>query len=94
MAGSIIESSKMTRLLTVLEEATRSTAEGVQFFVEPAEDALRRATSKRHHIVFGGVALEKRRSCERRPLTWAVRDARSHGLTLRGSKAIVTQIFS
>ena len=79
MASSIIESSKMTRLLTVLEEATRSTAEGVQFFVEPAEDALRRATSKRHHIVFGRrgsgkTSLLRKAAVDlgraRRPIAW------------------------
>ena len=69
----------MTKLLTLIEEATRSTQEGVQYFVEPAEDALRRATSRRHHIVFGrrgsgkssllrkaGADLTR----ERRPMAW------------------------
>jgi hypothetical protein len=69
----------MTNLLTVIEEATRSSQEGVQYFVEPAEDALRRAISRRHHIVFGrrgsgktsllrkaGVDLTR----ERRPMAW------------------------
>ena len=36
-----------------VEEATRSTEAGVRRFVEPAQGALRRAVSKRHHIVFG-----------------------------------------
>ena len=36
-----------------MEEAARSTEEGVKHFVEPAPGTLRRATSKRHHIVFG-----------------------------------------
>ena len=72
MASSIIESSKMTRLLTVLEEATRST--------QKAYSSL--SSRQKMHCVerpvsgttscSGGVALEKRRSCEKRPLTWAV----------------------
>jgi hypothetical protein len=50
---SILTSSEMSALLTLVEEAARSTQEGVKHFVEPAPDTLRRATSKRHHIVFG-----------------------------------------
>ena len=69
----------MARLLTVVEEATRSTEEGVQFFVEPAEDALRRVISKRHHLVFGrrgsGKSSLLRKAAanlsqERRPMAW------------------------
>ncbi|HRX86211.1 MAG TPA: hypothetical protein P5572_14420 [Phycisphaerae bacterium] len=43
----------MENLLTLVEEATRSSEHGIEFFVEPAEGALRRAMSRRHHIVFG-----------------------------------------
>lgn len=39
--------------MTLVEEAARSTEEGVKHFIEPAPGTLRRATSKRHHIVFG-----------------------------------------
>lgn len=40
-------------MVTLVEEAARSTEEGVKHFIEPAPGTLRRATSKRHHIVFG-----------------------------------------
>jgi hypothetical protein len=36
-----------------IEEAARSTEEGVRYFIEPAPGTLRRAIAKRHHIVFG-----------------------------------------
>lgn len=52
MSG-ILDSQEMVNLVTLVEEAERSTEEGVKHFVEPAAGALRRATSKRHHIVFG-----------------------------------------
>ncbi|MFO0833638.1 MAG: hypothetical protein U0638_01605 [Phycisphaerales bacterium] len=79
MPSRAIESNEMQRLLTLVEEATRSTQEGVQFFVEPAEDALRRATSKRHHFVFGrrgsGKSSLLRKAAttlsqDRRPMAW------------------------
>lgn len=37
----------------LIEEATRSTEEGVRRFVEPASGTLIRATSRQHHLVFG-----------------------------------------
>lgn len=40
-------------LSTKIEEAARSTEEGVRYFIEPAPGTLRRAASKRHHIIFG-----------------------------------------
>jgi hypothetical protein len=40
-------------LISLVEEATRSTEEGVKRFIEPAPGTLRRAISKRHHIIFG-----------------------------------------
>jgi Cdc6-like AAA superfamily ATPase len=40
-------------LSTKVEEAARSTKEGVRYFIEPAPGTLRRAVAKRHHIVFG-----------------------------------------
>ncbi len=51
--NGVLDSSEMVRLLTLVEEAARSTEEGVKHFVEPAPGTLRRTTSKRHHIVFG-----------------------------------------
>jgi hypothetical protein len=49
----ILATPEMVQLMTLVEEAARSTEEGVKRFVEPAPGTLRRATSKRHHIVFG-----------------------------------------
>ncbi len=43
----------MEYLVNLVEEAARSTKEGVKHFVEPAPGTLRRATSRRHHIIFG-----------------------------------------
>jgi hypothetical protein len=51
--ASILDSEQMVQLVTMVEEAARSTQEGVKRFVEPAPGTLRRSTSKRHHIVFG-----------------------------------------
>lgn len=50
---SILNSTQMDQLLTLVEEASRSAKEGVKHFVEPAPGTLRRATTKRHHIIFG-----------------------------------------
>lgn len=49
----ILDSKEMENLSTIVEEATRSTEEGVKYFVEPAGGSLRRSKSRRHHIVFG-----------------------------------------
>jgi hypothetical protein len=49
----ILATPKMAHLITLVEEAARSTEEGVKHFVEPAPGTLRRAISKRHPIVFG-----------------------------------------
>ena len=43
----------MAKLCTVVEEATRSSEEGVKYFVEPVGGSLRRVLSRRHHIIFG-----------------------------------------
>jgi hypothetical protein len=51
--AEILDRDEVTKLLTLVEEAARSTEEGVKHFVEPAPGTLRRAASKRHHIVFG-----------------------------------------
>jgi len=53
MSTSTLNSEEMQKLVTVVEEASRSTEEGVKYFVEPAEGTLARAISKRHHMVFG-----------------------------------------
>lgn len=50
---TILSSDEIINLMTLVEEAARSTEEGVRHFIEPAPGTLRRATSKRHHIVFG-----------------------------------------
>ena len=48
-----LTSDKVSQLLTVVEEATRSSEEGVKYFVEPAHGTLRRSIALRHHFVFG-----------------------------------------
>ncbi|WP_143178128.1 hypothetical protein [Cystobacter ferrugineus] len=48
-----LSSPEVQELEIRVEEATRATAAGEKRFVEPAEGTLRRAISKRHHIVFG-----------------------------------------
>jgi hypothetical protein len=50
---SILETPEVEQLLTLVEEAARATDQGVKRFIEPAQGALRRASSKRHHMVFG-----------------------------------------
>lgn len=52
MAG-ILDTDQIAKLSLLVEEATRSSEQGVKHFVEPAPGVLLRATSKRHHIVFG-----------------------------------------
>ena len=49
----ILESEEVSDLLIQVEESARSVKEGAKHFVEPAPGTLRRAVSKRHHIVFG-----------------------------------------
>jgi len=51
--GDILSTTEMGNLRTLVEEAARSTREGVKHFVEPAPYTLRRATSRRHHMIFG-----------------------------------------
>lgn len=48
-----LTSDKVSHLLTIVEEATRSSEEGVKYFVEPAHGTLRRSIALRHHFVFG-----------------------------------------
>lgn len=51
--ATILESDKVERLAIKVEEAARSTKEGIKNFIEPARGTLRRAMSKRHHFIFG-----------------------------------------
>jgi hypothetical protein len=50
---SILDSPEVTKLEQLIEEATRSTEEGVRRFVEPASGTLSRAVSRQHHLIFG-----------------------------------------
>lgn len=49
----ILGTPEIDAMMTLVEEAARSTEEGVKHFIEPGPGTLRRATSKRHHIIFG-----------------------------------------
>lgn len=49
----ILDSEEVGRLVTLVEEAARSTEESVKYFVEPAPGTLARAKNKRHHLIFG-----------------------------------------
>jgi hypothetical protein len=49
----ILDSQNIENLAIIVEEATRSSEEGVKRFIEPVRGTLRRTISKRHHIVFG-----------------------------------------
>jgi hypothetical protein len=49
----ILNSTEMKNLEVAVEEAARSAQEGLKHFIEPGEGTLRRATNRRHHIVFG-----------------------------------------
>jgi len=51
--SDILDAPEMASLLTLVEEAARSTEAGVKHFVEPAPGTLQRTINKRHHIVFG-----------------------------------------
>ena len=51
--NTILDSPEVAKLVTLVEEAARSTEEGVKRFVEPAQGTLRRATNKRQHMIFG-----------------------------------------
>jgi hypothetical protein len=41
------------KLVTILEEGARANARVTRRFIEPAQGTLRRANSRRHHIIFG-----------------------------------------
>ena len=53
MSIDFINSPKVADLVTKVEEAARLTQERIKHFIEPAPGTLKRAVSKRHHIVFG-----------------------------------------
>jgi hypothetical protein len=50
---SVLDSVNVETLARIVEESTRSTQEGVKYFIEPAPGTLARAKNKRHHIIFG-----------------------------------------
>lgn len=52
-SDGILNSENLQTLVTKVEEAARSSEEGVKHFIEPAQGTLRRSVSRRHHIVFG-----------------------------------------
>ncbi len=52
-SSQVLHSAEVSALETLIEEATRSTDEGVRRFVEPASGTLSRAISRQHHLVFG-----------------------------------------
>jgi len=51
--NTLLNSKDVQALEISVEEATRSTEEGVKRFIEPAHGTLQRALAKRPHIVFG-----------------------------------------
>ena len=51
--NDVLDCPEIEELSTIIEEATRSTEEGIKRFIEPARGTLKRATSKQHQIVFG-----------------------------------------
>src|SRR5690348_5447113 len=53
MVNDILNSQELKTLVTNVEEAARSSEEGVKHFIEPARNTLARAVNRRHHIVFG-----------------------------------------
>jgi hypothetical protein len=51
--NELLNSSKVDRLVILVEEATRATTETPRRFIEPTRGTLDRAKARRHHIVFG-----------------------------------------
>src|SRR5271165_5653908 len=49
----LMKESDIEALALKIEEAARSTEEGVRYFIEPAPGTLKRAIAKRHHVIFG-----------------------------------------
>lgn len=52
-ANDLLSTPEADRLVTLIEEATRATADTPRRFIEPARGTLDRAKSRRHHLVFG-----------------------------------------
>ncbi len=48
-----MQDMEIEALAIKVEEAARSTEEGVRYFIEPAPGTLKRAVAKRHHVIFG-----------------------------------------
>jgi hypothetical protein len=51
--NELLQSTDIETMVTLVEEAARSTEKGIKRFIEPAHGTLRRAVSKRHHLIFG-----------------------------------------
>ena len=51
--NELLQSENVEKMITLVEEAARSSELGVKRFIEPAHGTLRRAVSKRHHLIFG-----------------------------------------
>ena len=51
--NSALFDDDMDKLLALVEEGARASESGVQRFIEPMQGTLRRAQSKRHHLIFG-----------------------------------------
>ena len=51
--NELLASPLVDKLATLVEEATRATADSPRRFIEPARGTLDRAKSRRHHLVFG-----------------------------------------
>ena len=51
--STVLDSAEVESLVILVEEATRSSKEGVKRFMSPAQGTLRRAINKRHHVIFG-----------------------------------------
>lgn len=49
----LIFNNSIDDLATIVEEGARATKKATSRFIEPAQGTLRRAESRRHHIVFG-----------------------------------------
>jgi hypothetical protein len=52
-SNPLLSAREVDRLVTVVEESTRATADSPQRFIEPARGTLDRAKSRRHHLIFG-----------------------------------------
>jgi hypothetical protein len=53
MNENVLQTQEIEKIIREIEESTRSTEEGVRRFVEPGAGMLSRATTRRHHIIFG-----------------------------------------